>query len=356
LAAGRDAAALLPVVWRIEEAAAAYFALEAVMTIQIKEMLMKRRVLIMIIMLLSAAFMHSRAQGAANFDIEKLLIHVFDPQPRDKVLIIVDLPHGGVAGNPTWANRRDMASEWQAAFQELAAERGFKVLPMLSYPATGAHNKLLPELGEMDGKQVSLDQVFAEANIAVVMTKYSATAPLTKFIERYPNLCAASMPMVSRNMQETALNVDYSELARKCRILWEKLDWAEGAQLEFSTGHQLNIDLRERGSELDDGQLHVDKRGARVINLLSGEAYIAPYEGKKPRQASRTQGEIPVLMNDTMLTLQIQGNHVMSVQGEGGAADELSGWFDEDPARTNIAELGLGCNDKAVITGKCPGG
>ncbi|MGD8752528.1 MAG: aminopeptidase, partial [Anaerolineales bacterium] len=291
------------------------------------------------------------AGGNTGFDLESLLVSVFDPQPGEVILILVDQPHGKLVDYQGWGERREMAKEWQAAFQKLAKKRDITVLPLLTYQATGAHNAPLPEFGEMGGRSVNLEEVISGVNIAVALTEYSATAPLVKFSEQFPQFRAASMPTVSRSMESTALSADYDEVARKCVILRGKLDRAIKARLEFSTGHQLMIDLRDRRAEVDDGQLPADKKGVRVINLPSGEAFSAPYEGELDGQPSLTQGEMPMVYGGDLLVLQIQENRVGELLSEGPAAQKLAAWFEVDSARRNLAELGLGCNDKAVVTG-----
>jgi hypothetical protein len=283
--------------------------------------------------------------------LEKLLIDVFDPLPGETVLLITDEPHGDLEDNDLWQSRRQMAEEWQTTFGQLGNKVGFKVLPMLTYPATGNHNGPLPDEGEMGGKQVRLDEIFRHSNIVVAMTEFSATAPLMKFSEQIPNFRAASMPRVHQGMMETALAADYQEVARKCQVLGDKLDHAEGAMLVFSTGDQVYIDLRNRQAKHDDGHLPADKSGVRLINLPSGEAYIAPYEGELPGQTSLTEGVIPMSFGGIVVQLQIVENQVVKVVSDDQVANELREWFAIDPARRNVAELGLGCNDKAIVTG-----
>ena len=284
--------------------------------------------------------------------LEKLIIDVFNPQPGELALIMIDLPHGKLKDNDLWGSRREMAEEWQSAFDQLANNLGFEVLPMLTYPATGNHNSQLPGFGEMGGEQVKLDEVFQRANIVVAMTEFSATAPLIEYTEQLPTFRAASMPTVHKGMMETALAADYQEIARKCKILLDSFDQAAGAELVFSTGDELFIDLRNRHAKIDDGQLPVDKPGSRVINLPSGEVYIAPYEGESPGQPSLTEGTVPIIFGGEMLTLEIQNNRYTDIWGnKQSAVDELQSWFDIDSARRNLAELGLGCNDQAIVTG-----
>jgi hypothetical protein len=288
---------------------------------------------------------------ADSFDLEKLITDVFAPQPGEKVLIMIDLPHGELKDHDEWQERRHMAEEWRSAFERLGGEQGFTVYPMLTYPATGAHNSDLPEAGELEGKTVQLDDVFSAVNVVVALTEYSASAPLIKYSLKYPGMRAASMPKVKRSMQNTALAADYSEVARKSHILAEKLDRTDGVRVTFSTGHQLYLDLRHRQAEADDGQLHVDKKGMRLINLPSGEACIAPYEGEVEGQPSKTEGTIPADYDGELVLYQVAENNIVEVVGDGPKAREMREYFAVDAARRNIAELGLGCNEKAVITG-----
>jgi leucyl aminopeptidase (aminopeptidase T) len=185
----------------------------------------------------------------------------------------------------------------------------------------------------------------------MAMTEFSATAPLMEYSEQIPNFRAASMPRVHQGMMETAMAADYQEVARKCQVLGDKLDRAEGAMLVFSTGDQVLLDLRNRQAKLDDGHLHADKRGVRLINLPSGEAFLAPYEGELSGQTSLSEGVIPMSYEGVVVQLQIIENQVVEVVSDSQVANELREWFAVDTARRNVAELGLGCNDKAIITG-----
>jgi len=288
---------------------------------------------------------------ADSFDLEKLITDVFAPQPGEKVLVVTDLPHGELKDHDGWQERRLMAEEWRSAFERMGSEQGFGVYPMLTYPATGANNADLPEAGELEGKTVRLDDVLSEVNVVVALTEYSASAPLIKYSLKHARMRAASMPKVKRSMQNTALAADYSEVARKSHILAEKLDRTDGVRVAFSTGHQLYLDLRNREAEADDGQLHVGKKGMRLINLPSGEACIAPYEGELEGQPSKTEGTIPVDYDGELVLYEVQENNIVEVVGDGPKAREMRDYFAVDAARRNIAELGLGCNDKAVISG-----
>ena len=288
---------------------------------------------------------------ADSFDLEKLIVDVFAPQAGEKVLVMVDLPHGVLKDHDLWAERRKMAGEWHSAFERLGTELGFSVRPVLTYMATGGHNADLPEKAELGDREVRFDEVFSDTDIVVALTEYSASAPLIKFSQKFPSLRAASMPNVLRSMEKTALAADYSEVARKSHILADRLEKAAGVEVKFSSAHEVYFDLRHRQAESDDGRLHADKTGMRLINLPSGEACIAPYEGEEEGQPSRTEGTIPAMYDDEMVLFKVQQNRIAEVIGDGPKAAEMREYFAVDAARRNIAELGLGCNDTAVISG-----
>jgi hypothetical protein len=290
-------------------------------------------------------------QRARSFDFEKLVNDVFAPQPGEKILVMIDLPHGEFSNHSEWTLRHKMAKEWHEGLEQMATEMDFSVHPLFTYPATGQHSGPLPEEGKMGGQPVRLEDILADTNIVIALTEYSATAPLIEFVQRYPHLRAASMPTVTKAMEQTALAADYQEVARKCRILVERLDRALGAEVEFATGHRMYFDLRYRKAEVDDGQLHADKEGMRVINLPSGESFIVPYEGEIEGQPSLTEGEIPVMCGNEVVSLMVEENRIIEVLGSGACAAGLREYIFLDEARRNIAELGLGVNDAAVITG-----
>lgn len=281
------------------------------------------------------------------FNLTKLLRDVFAPDEQDTALVMVDVPTPLIPDFPDWAERRLMAAEWRETLERM----GVRTLPLLSYPATGANNSDLPATGRQEGVEVPMEKTISTATLVIAMTRYSATAPLSMMTRKWPTLRAASMPNVLRRMEQSALAADYRLVARKAAILAQWLDEAAGAEVKFSTGHQCFFDLRFRLAHADDGMCQRDKKGFRVINLPSGEAFIVPYEGEKPGEPSRTAGEIPLAWKSHTYTLGVEGNRIISVRGSGPDRGWLTEHFDVDPMRRNIAELGLGCNDQAIITG-----
>ncbi len=284
--------------------------------------------------------------------LERLLRDVFDPQPGEKVLVMTDEPHDGLADNASWADRRQWVDNWLKAFQNIGADTGLEVHPLLVYPATGMNNGPLPEFGRLGRDQVRLKDILDDTNIAVAVVEYSATAPLiTDFIGASEHLRAGTNSRAVRDMEHTALAADYREVYRRAHLLAERLAHAVGARARFSTGDETYFDLRYRVAGADDGHLPRDRKGHRVGNLPAGEAFKAPYEGERRGEPSRTEGTLPVVLEGELVRFRVRGNRIIEVESNGPQGRGFRTFFDADPARRNIAELGLGVNDKAVVRG-----
>ena len=285
------------------------------------------------------------------FELKRLLTEVFHTEPGEVVLVACDLPHGALADQETWRDRRAMAAEWREAFVALGAAGGFTTRPLLTYAATGANGADLPARATSEGRDVAMDDALLGCTLAVFLTEFSATAALDGYCRRKPDFRAASLPGLERRMEQSALMADYGEVARRCKVLDECLKDADRAEVAFSTGERCTFDLRWRRAEVDDGYLPRFKPGDRIINLPSGETFVVPYEGEKPGEPSRTQGELPVSLEGERAVLKVRENRIREVAGAGPRAAELRAYFAADATRGNIAELAFGCNDHAVVTG-----
>ena len=52
-----------------------------------------------------------------------------------------------------------------------------------------------------------------------------------------------------------------------------------------------------------------------------------------------------------LLKFIVKNNKIVNIEGEGPKADEAREFYSENDTRKNIAELGIGCNPKAIVTG-----
>lgn len=285
-----------------------------------------------------------------SFSLEKLFVDVFAPQKGEVVTIMYDLPHGNVSDTPEWQDRRLMAEEWQATIGAFADKYGMRLEPVVTYEAAGAHGMGLPEYGLQQGRKVRLEDVARDSTIIISMPQFSASAALLTYCKTYPRLRAASMPTVKRSMQETGLSADLDRIAELCAKLAPLFDRADGIEVSFSTGDVCYFDKSDhKPAESDDGRLHPSQElGAiHMTNLPCGEVFVVPNESP----ASKTKGRIPVSYAGELVLFDVDHNHIIDVHGDGPVAARMRTQFHAEPAMGNIAEVAIGCNEKAVVTG-----
>jgi hypothetical protein len=284
------------------------------------------------------------------FNLEKLIAQVFSPQSGDVVTVMVDRPHGEIPDNDAWRERRQMAEEWRRGIERFAGWYGTRVNPLVTFPATGSHAADLPAAGTCGGDPADLEQVIRDSTILLALTQFSASAPLLVFARRYDHLRVASLPHVSKSMEETGLSADWDQVAAACAALAPLFERAVGAEVTFSTGHRCHFDLSNHNVVVQDtGLLHPGSRPGQPLfgNLPAGEVFTVPNEAPD----SRTAGQIPYAIGDETVVFVIEHNQIIGVKGDGPAARERRDAILPEPALRNIAELAIGCNDHAVVTG-----
>ncbi|MFZ0546864.1 MAG: hypothetical protein WAM60_15565 [Candidatus Promineifilaceae bacterium] len=288
------------------------------------------------------------------FSLEKLFIDVFAPQSGDIVTIMYDVPHGRIQDTHEWQERRQMAEEWQQEIAQFAARYNIQINPIVTYDATGVHNSDLPEHGRSQERPIRLEEIGRNTTILISMPQFSATAPLIGFTRKFANLRVASLPTVAKAMQETSLAADYNKIAQVCAQLAPLFNRADGVEVLFSTGDTCYFDIAGHTAEQDNGQLPpgslrpgTDNNHFRLINLPSGEVFILPNESPD----SKTNGRIPVQYGSETTIFVVQHNQIVDVIGNGRMAAKMRQTFNDEKALRNVAEVAIGCNDKAAVTG-----
>ena len=273
----------------------------------------------------------------------KLFKQVFSPIKGERILILTDMPHDDIFDNASWIERREMANDWFQTLKEMGKDTGFSV-ETYSFPATGTNNKQISD---------ETKNIVRKYNLVIAMTEYSATSSLAPIrLEKNLSFRCASMPGVERRMEDTSLRSDYS-LVKKYSLALEKiLDTVVGAEIDFSNGDHLFLDLRNRKPLADLGDC---TKPGHTINLPSGETCIVPYEASEDEKerygTSKTKGILPVRYADDLIRYHIKDNKIVTVESNSNTAQDIKKFFQENKCRRNIAELGIGCNPNAVVTG-----
>ena len=156
----------------------------------------------------------------------------------------------------------------------------------------------------------------------------------------------ATLPGVTEDMLARVMSADMEGLRTKGHAVADALDRASEAHITDSNGTDLRLDLSGREAIPDAGEL--TERGA-FGNLPCGEGFISPAGGNGTLVIDGSMAGVGLV--DQPVELVVEGGHLTSARGgQGMAFMELLTEHGEDG--TNIAELGIGTNEKAKLTGE----
>lgn len=180
-------------------------------------------------------------------------------------------------------------------------------------------------------------------SVVVALSNYSTSH--TKFRELltvYAGARYASMPLFEESMLEGAMTVDWNLLKERTEKAASLLNGGDNVHISTPNGTSITFSIMGRKADADTGILTTM---GSFGNLPAGEAYLAPLEGTA--QGSLVLEWAPTRRLKNPITLKVQDGKVVKVSGDEEFADDLRGKIEKNPLFGNIAELGIGTNDKA---------
>ena len=148
----------------------------------------------------------------------------------------------------------------------------------------------------------------------------------------------ATLPDITEDMLKRALNVDYKEMHKRIAKISDLLD--KGEKVKVLTKCGTNFEFSTKGREAHGRTSGIFVKKGKYGNLPDGESFIAPVEGS-------ANG---VFVIDGSIG-GIGKVDVDKINGGVAAKKLLESLNEVGKNARNIAEFGIGANDKATITG-----
>ncbi len=235
---------------------------------------------------------------------------------------------------------------------------------VISNPATEELGALIRIVAQGEGADAVLavmserDSHGAEPPPAVAAAMLAADVVIAPTIQSLSHTAArkaaneagariATMPSVTEEMLARVMSADMGELRRRGEAICALLDPGVEARITCANGTDLRLGLEGRASIVDAGDLSAP--GA-FGNLPCGEGFIAPIEGTA-QGTLVVDGSIAGIGSvEKPVTLTVRDGHLTDATGvDGGVLLELL--TQHGPDGTNVAELGIGTNEEAILTG-----
>ena len=157
----------------------------------------------------------------------------------------------------------------------------------------------------------------------------------------------ASMPGITEEMMKRALNADFNKIKSINKKLIQKLKNNNQIRIKTKKGTDIEFQLKGRRWISDDGIY--TKKGS-FGNLPAGEIFIAPLEGKTNGKIICDASVGGLGKVDKNIEINVKDGFIENIKG-GKIARKFEKLL-KTKLHRNIAELGIGTNPKAKITGE----
>lgn len=187
----------------------------------------------------------------------------------------------------------------------------------------------------------------AAADVVLAPTIQSLSHTDARKVASEAGVRVGSLPGVTEDMLARLMTSDLEEIRRRSWALATGLNRATEARITCPHGSDLRVGLEERMATADGGEL--GSRGA-FGNLPCGEGFIAPVieETEGVLVVDGSIAEVGLLDTPTALTVR-EGRLVEATGPDGSRLLELLTAHGAEA--TSVAELGIGTNEEAILTG-----
>lgn len=187
----------------------------------------------------------------------------------------------------------------------------------------------------------------AAADVVLAPTIQSISHTAARKAASEAGVRIGSLPGVTEDMLGRLMAADMEEVRRRGWAIVSALNAATEVRITCAHGSDLRIGLAGRQGIVDAGELGT--RGA-FGNLPCGEGFIAPLEGTTEGTLVVDGSIAGVGLLETPTALTVREGHLVETSGDGGSKlmDLLT---PHGPEATSVAELGIGTNEEAILTG-----
>lgn len=186
----------------------------------------------------------------------------------------------------------------------------------------------------------------------VVLLPVSRSLSWTRARERATRAGArvASMPGITEEIVLRTFVADYEAIRERANDLADRLDAGERVRIASAAGTDLVLGIAGRRAHGRKGGIY--REPGQWGNLPCGEAFLAPVEGSAHGVYVVDASHGGVGRVAVPIRVTVERGRAVAVEG-GEEASRLRALLESagDPLARNVAELGIGCNHAARVSG-----
>lgn len=159
----------------------------------------------------------------------------------------------------------------------------------------------------------------------------------------------ATLPGVTEEIMVRCMNADYNAIAKRTHVLCAMMEKTSVIRVTSPAGTDVSMPIRGRTAHASSGLF---REKGQSGNLPTGEAYLAPLEHQSNGVVVVDGSFATVGIVKTPIRIVVKDGYATEISG-GAEAEQLKKLLEPHGRDAyNVAEFGIGTNDRAIITGK----
>ena len=243
-------------------------------------------------------------------------------RPNEKILIVTDEPLRNI-GYTLWQVAKDLGNEVMLI-------------------------EMLPRKTNGEEPPYEVAELMKTVDVALCPTSKSLTHTDARRSASAKGVRIATLPNVTEDIMIRCMNADYHRIAERTFTLCEMLEKTEVIRVKAPRGTDIILPKQGMHAHASSGLF---REKGQWGNLPTGEAYLAPVEGKSNGIVVVDGSMAMVGMVKEPMRIVVKDGYATDITGgvEAKALIDLLEPHGRD-AR-NVAEFGIGTNDKAKLSG-----
>jgi leucyl aminopeptidase (aminopeptidase T) len=243
-------------------------------------------------------------------------------QPGERVLVVTDEPLRPI-GFAIWQATRDFGNE-------------VLLVEMLPRKTNG----------EEPPREVAA--LMGMADVVLCPTSKSLTHTDARRAASATGARIATLPGVTEAVMVRCMNADYHQIAERTARLCGLLEASSRVRVTAPGGTDITMPMQGRQAHASSGLF--TKKG-QWGNLPTGEAYLAPLEGQSQGIVVVDGSMASVGMVKEPIRITVRDGYATAIEGGEEAARLRALLEPHGQDGRNVAEFGIGTNDRAILTG-----
>ena len=242
--------------------------------------------------------------------------------PGESVLVVTDEPLRAIG----------------YALRQAASDLGHEVMLVEILPRRSNGAEPPPPIAELMTKE----------DVVLCPTSKSLTHTEARRAATAAGARVGTLPGVTEDIMVRCMNADYNRIAARTHALCALLEQTEVVRVEAAAGTNVRLPIKGRKAHASSGLFR--QRG-QWGNLPTGEAYLAPLEGQSSGVIVIDGSMAGVGVTTTPIRIVVEGGYATEITG-GREAEQLVHLLEPHGREArNVAEFGIGTNDRARLTG-----